>query len=575
MGTYLNKLKEKCNINDSLFKKIEDIFQKLLHFGYITTSQVKTLEKRLYHNIDTVFYGDDIQIDYKTGYYDCINKELYIKDETNLEAIYLRVLYALTTTQISKTSYYIGFSKVHMSKSSYAITYENYGMNRAITSNLVCRLLNTDPTALSIIPTYKTYENDFIGNKIKADNDIYFIEAKLLNQLYYLFHMNMENLYVDIFFKNKKNYFERLFEKIKFKKIEQITSLFDTISLTYSNYNKLAYLNKLLNDNYLSIKRRIPGSNIEDLDKQKDKIILQIQNSLEKIIPSEDETDDDVLQPNIESRLSEQLLNLENKILYELSEFQKLEADFLIEHAETENTFTYAVKLKKLQEISILENKELTDYLFHLITEKLMYRYEKDTSSNIEKIKYSMINEILKNEKYSKMYEGLRIYKLPTLKFEEETEIVVLAIDQTFIQFIQIDHLFEPIHTLTNNAQNINIDNMEHLLNNKTINKDIPTCERIYASLKTKYPDLSNTKLKDIYIANLQNHCVVLIPKNNNFTLIEFNLATPTITSKKLKLSDPYQLFNPKNFSNIPTLYKKRKEKHSEKEELTVKEIKK
>ena len=30
------------------------------------------------------------------------------------------------------------------------------------------------------------------------------------------------------------------------------------------------------------------------------------------------------------------------------------------------------------------------------------------------------------------------------------------------------------------------------------------------------------------------------------------------ITTKKLKLSDPYKLFNPHNFSNIPIIYKKK-----------------
>ena len=559
MGVYLEKLKDKCKLDIKLYNIINDVFSKLVNFGYITNSQIKNLEKKLYNNIDVVYIGDDIKIDYKTGYYDSIKKELYLKDLSNLESVYLRIIYALTTTKINSSTNYVGFSKVYLSKRSYKIEFENFGINRAVVSNLVCRLLNTDPTTLSIVPTYKTYENDFLGNKIKSDNDIYYLESKLLNQLCYILDINIENLYIDLFKTNKKYYFEKLFEKIKFKNYEKILSTFDTISLNYSNYNKLTYLNKLLNDNFLNVKRRIPGSNIEDLEAQKEKIILLIQNSLQKIIKNYDEiTNDDILQPNIETRLSEQITNLENKLIDDIYYIQKLEADFLILNENVNNTISYSIKLKKLENISILKNTELSEYIFKIITEKLMFSYEKDTSSNIEKIKYSIINEILSNEKYLKIYEGLNVFKMPTLKFDEGTEIIILTIDNTFIQFIQIENLLSPIENLNNNALNINIDNIEYILNNHSINKDISTIEKIYAALKTKYPDLSSTKLKDIYITKLQNYNIALIPKDENFIIIQINLKDDKITTKKLKLSDPYKLFNPHNFTNIPIIYKKK-----------------
>ena len=374
MITYLEKLKDKCNMDDKLYNIFLDVFDKLLNFGYITHSQIKSLQKKLYNNIDTICIGDDIKIDYKTGYYNPIKKELYLKDLSNLESVYLRILYALTTNQINKDIYYVGFSKVYLSRANFKINHENFGINRAISSNLVCRLLNTDPTALSIIPTYKSYENDFFGNKIKADNDIYFLEAKLLNQLCYILDLNIESLYIDLFKTNKKDYFAKLFDRIKFKSHNEIISTFDDISLNYSNYNKLTYLNKLLNDNYFNVKRRIPGTNCNDLEKEKDKIILLIQNSLSKIINNYDERDEDtILEPSIETCLSEQISNIENQLINSIYYIQKLEADFLILKNENDTTFSYAVKLKKLQEISVLENKELSEYIFKIITEKLMF----------------------------------------------------------------------------------------------------------------------------------------------------------------------------------------------------------
>ena len=558
MGIYLQKLVEKCNIDKKLEKIITDLFDKLIYFGYITQKQVKTLEKKLYNNIDTVYIGDDIKIDYKTGYYDAIKKELYIKDISNYKAVYLRLLYALTTTFVNSNCCYVGYSKVYLSKNDYSVRYENFGINRAITSNLVCRLLNTDPTALSIFPTYKTYENDFLGNKISADNDIYFLEARILNQFAYILNIEVEKLYVDIFSKSRKDYFEKLFSKIKFKDAKLLLENFDKISLDYSNYNKLTYLNKLLNDNYLNIKKRFPNMHNEDLEQKKSKINLLIQNTLEKIIIVQEESDDDNLEPNIERRLSEQIITLEDTIFQTLSNIQVLETNFLICNENETNTFMYALKLKKLQGFLVTPNPELDNYLFKIITEKLMFSYEKDTSSNVEKLKYSIINEILKNENYSKMYESMYISKIPNMEFDEETEIVVLTIDNTFIQFIQINNLFTPINNLNNNAKVIQIDSMEDIIQNNNLKKDIPTFEKIYASLKNKYPHLSNLKLKDIFIANLQNHCVILIQNNNSFELIEFNIKSAKLTSQKLKLSDPYQIFNPKNFSNIPILYKKK-----------------
>ena len=573
MITYLEKLKDKCNMNTKLYNMIEDIFEKLINFGYITTSQVKLLQKRLYNNIDSICIGDNIKIDYKTGYYDSIKKELYLKDLSNLEAVYLRIIYALTTTQSSKDNYFVGYSKVYMSNSDYKINFENFGINRAIVSNLVCRLLNTDPTALSIVPTYKSYENDFLGNKIKSDNDIYFLESKLLNQLCYVLDINIENLYIDLFKSNKKNYFDKLFERLKFKNYEKILSTLDTISLKYSNYNKLVYLNKLLNENYFNVKRRIPGSNCEDLEREKDKIELLIQNSLQKIIPNYDDINQyNELDPNLSSCLSEQISILEDEIINNIYYIQKLEADFLILKNEKDSTLSYAIKLKKLEDISVLENKELSEYIFKIITEKLMYSYEKDTSSSIEKIKYSIINEILSSEKYKKIYEGLNIYRMPKLKFNDDTEIVILTIDNTFMQFIQVENLILPINELKNNTLNTNIDNMEYILNNKSINKDITTCEKIYASIKNKYPDLNNIKLKDIYLAILQEHNIVLLPKGDNFIILEIIFNSDKLTTQKIKLSEPYKIFNPRNFSNIPTIYKRKAGIHNIKENKGINE---
>ena len=140
---YLQKFKEKCGIDDKFIEKVQDLTSRLVEFGYISKMQVKTLYRKLYENVDIVLFGKDSTLDYKTGYFDAVRKELYIKDIDNTESFYLRMLYIFTTTKISDTSYIVGYSTASLAKTSYKIEHTNFSINRAIVSNLVCRLLYT------------------------------------------------------------------------------------------------------------------------------------------------------------------------------------------------------------------------------------------------------------------------------------------------------------------------------------------------------------------------------------------------------------------------------------------------
>ena len=185
MINYLDKLQEKCNIPDNFMSVIVSLFDRLVDFGYVSNSGAKKLTKKLYDNVDTLILGKTIGLDYKSGYYDAVKKELYIKDINNIESIYLRIMYVITTSEIDNDTYAVGYSTATLSKSDYKIIHKNFGINRAVVSNLVCRLLYTIPETLSIVPTYRTFNSDFLGNEIKSDNDIYFLEGKILSQICY------------------------------------------------------------------------------------------------------------------------------------------------------------------------------------------------------------------------------------------------------------------------------------------------------------------------------------------------------------------------------------------------------
>ena len=469
MINYIDKLKEKCNVNEQFYNIVDGLFKKLINFGYITRRGQKKLERKLYENIDTILIGNDLSIDYKTGYYDAIRKELYIKDLNNIESVYLRVLYALTTSEVVNNHYSVGYSTVSLSKVNYKIEHKNFGLNRAVISNLVCRLLYTEPVALSIIPTYRNYENDFLGNKIASDNDIYFLEGKLLKQICYIFDLHEENLYSNLFSSPRK-YIDRFFSKMSIETQNDILKYLDEVSRKYSNYNKLVFLNKKLDLNYIEFKKTILNSDTSKLQKEKESIKLAIRNALLPLIYNDDE---DVigseLDNNIDACLSEQINKLEEEIIEIVSLIQSILVEYLISSEYKYSNIMYVIKLKELKNLLIVENELLDENIFNAITSKLMNSFEFTASNLTEKIKYSIITEMLSTDKYIRIYKNIKFNKLTDLDMSDDEAIIVLSVDGSFLQLAKVDSLNTPMKRLKNNTKFINIENMSYLLNNPEI----------------------------------------------------------------------------------------------------------
>lgn len=558
MSNYLEKLKKKCDMDEKLFAIITEIFNKLLDFSYITKFQSKKLQKKLYENIDTILIGNDINIDYKSGYYDAVKKELYIKDLNNIESVYLRILYALSTTEISKESYAVGYSTASLSTSDYKIRHSDFGINRAVTSNLACRLLYTTPTTLSIMPTYRTYENDFLGNKIASDNDIYFLEGKLLAQICYILDINEEELYNNLFISPKK-YLKKLLSKMNNKIDINLFKLLDDISRNYSAYNKLIYFNKLLNENYINSRRKVLKSDIKDLEKQKDNINLAITNALSKL-SDKYETNDD-LYINIEDSLSEEINILEESILNNISKLQNILVDYLIDNKSKYSCITYAIKLKELNKILVVKNDKLEDAIFKTISIELMNTFEHTASNMIEKIKYSIINEILSSDKYIKIYKNMEFKKLSNVTKKDNYEVVAITVDDSFIQLIGIDKLNFTMKSLEKNTYSINLNNMGYLLNTPSLTQNIRMYEKIFTIIHTKFPKFSNIRIDNMYLAVEDDFALVVIPHNDTFSILEVEQGqNDSYNIKMVKLSEAYTLFNLRN-NSLPAIYNKKESK--------------
>lgn len=557
MVNYLDKLQEKCQISDEFMTIITSLFDRLIDFGYINQGKAKKLTKKLYDNVDTLILGKTVGLDYKSGYYDAVKKELYIKDIKNIESVYLRLMYVLTTTEIDTDAYSVGYSTATLSKSDYKIIHKHFGVNRAVVSNLVCRLLYTIPETLSIVPTYRKFSSDFLGNEIKSDNDIYFLEGKLLSQICYTLDLNEEDLYNNIFSSNPSKYLNRFFQKSKLEDMDNLLETYDKISRMYSNYNKLCFLNNRLNANYIDIKKNILNNDIEELKKEEKRIKLAIESALIKLSPEDIDDDENY---SIESSLSEKINELEESIVKLISSLQSKLVDTLIQDENKYSTISYAIKLKTLDKILLIENKKLKQVLFETIIHKLLSSGENNASNLIEKIKYSIVNEIISSDKYIKIYKNMYFRKLEALGLDNKTSVVALNIDNEFMQLIEVTSLNKVAKSLKNNTKKIQLESLGYLLNNPSaVSSNIPTIEKIITCIRNHNSKFSNVKIEDIYMGNYNDFKFIVIRENSNFSILKLTLKDGEFVSKSVKLSENFSIFNfGGSSSNLPTVYSKK-----------------
>ncbi len=550
---YLEKFKEKCKLTDDFIEKIDFLFEKLVSFGYVDSININKLAKRLYNNVNAVFLSSDKTYDYKTGYYDAITKELYIKDINDLESLFLRIVYAITTTPKKQDAYNVGYSTTFLSKLNYKQEHKNYGFNRAVVSNLVCRLLYTEPTTLSIVPTYRTYTNDFLGNGITTDNNIYFLEGQILKQLCFSLNIQEEDLYYHLFI-NPSSYLKRILAKCKVENPDLLLAIFDKASKNYSNYNKLLYFNKILDDNYIASKKVLPNEDVDEkLLKERDSILYQISKIIQEIKP---ETEDDELE-DVSLSLNETINELEENIINDVINIQNILVDTLLISENRYSPILFTIKQKELSKLLIFKNDKLDDNIYNTITYKVLNTFESSSSNLIEKMKYSIVSEVLSSEKYTKIYDSMEFYRLTNLDLSENTEIMALSVDGTFLQLLKINNLNLPFKALENNTEIIKIDNLKFLLNSPLSIKSTQNIEKIYTYIKNNHEKYKTIEIEKLFITNVENTTLVLVITDYDFDIFKMDIKSDdTIECSKVALSEKYEIFNVSNVSYTNKKYK-------------------
>lgn len=560
MKDYLKKLQKKCKADEKLIYIIQDLIDKLINFGYISSLEKNRITKKLFNNIDTIITGDITGLDYKSGYYDAMKKELYIKDINNFESIYLRILYVLSTSELDDKKFSVGYSTTSLASKSYKITHKYFGFNRAVMSNLVCRLLYTSPTALSIVPTYRTYDNDFLGNKINSDNDIYYLEGKLLQQMCFCYDISEEELYSNLFSSSPIKYLNRILEKAELEDKDKLLKLFDDTSRMYSNYNKLCFLNRKLNENYIEIRKNALNNDISKFTQKEKTIKLAIKTAIQKLEYEEINLESDDFEQKIDSSLSEKINFLEENILTNIYKIQNILVKGILQNETKYEPLQYAIKLKEISKMLIVENDTLKDAIYSTINSRLLNTYESTASNLIEKIKYSLVNEIISSEKYIKIYKSLSFKRLSDIKLKEHTSLVALTVDNTFLNLIEVSSLNKKAQNLENNTKIIHLDNLRYLLTTPSTLTDTYIIEEIFSAIKAKSPKYHNVQIENVFWSSVYEPSLIFIMLDDGFEVLKMTIQEDDdkIKLNKVQISENYSVFNIHN-NNLPTIYNKNK----------------
>ncbi len=546
---YLIKLATKCNLSEEFLDLIENLFDKLIDFGYISKLQKTKLSKNLLNNIDTVIISknDSTTIDFKTGYYDANKKELYLKDISNIPAVYLRLFYAMTTKEVSHNVYNMGYASAFQSKNSFSIEHVNFGLNRAIISNLVCRLLYTLPTTLSIVPTYRTYENNFLGYKITSDNDIYFLEGKIVRQICFVLGISEEKLYSNLFSINPTRDIAKIFDKIQ---NTDLLKTLDSLSRTYSHYNKLCYYSKLISDNYIEIKKTANTPEASIARARGKEIELSLKKVMVKMFPELENEEEGFVNLELEGSLSEKINDLEDSILDYIAKIQNILAKEILKTKDRFSKMGYVVKLKTYEDLLILKNPDIKKEIHDTITHNLIYANEYSCTNLIEKIKYSLALLGLSTHSSLKVFNDTKFYKIAS-KDNTISRCIIAIKNDNFLEIANVSNLDIETENIENNVDILKTQSIAHMLNT---NVSTDNLEKVITSIREYDTLLKNLDVNNLYLAKDEKHSYILV--NNISTPMVFEVNKDMKISK-LNLSEEYTVLGETN--SLPTVYKERR----------------
>ena len=561
MNNTLNLFKEKYQVDDYFTNEIKELLDKLLDFGYISKLKYNSLLDKLFENINEIRLGNSSTLDYKTGYYDANKKELYIKDTKNIESVFLRLLYVLTTEEIDNNIYRSGYSTTKLRKDSYRLSYEGFGINRGIISGLVCKLCDSLPLNMQIIPTTRTYTHNFLGIEIESSSNIYSLEGKILNEMCYVLEIDPEVLYSGLFSKNPVHYLDSVFSRKKFIKKDEFMHLFDKLSMRYNTYNKLAFLSNKLNDNYIEYKKHVLNDNVDLVKKEE----IQIEEYIKRIISKINGKDIDDEGFDSQLSLAETLENLENELKNDIINIQDILSENIISINKGLSYVKYASKLKSFSNILIVPNKMLNKEIHDTILYKLMPNSEVTGINLIQKIKYGIIQKILSEKDFLNISNSYSFYNITNFENHDTgSTLIILLSSKNIPKLVEVTGLDKKFSVSSDLKLNyIPLDNLKYAISSNYSNILISNVEKLFTDLKNNFEELDSIQLDNVYTFEYEKNKYILAYIGSKYYIISYKYASEGYVFSQLNLSENYKVFGktivsaPSSYSNLPTLYKK------------------
>ena len=572
----LEHFKEYFNASDYFIGITESLIDKLLEYEYISSFKISHYIRKLTKNISELRIDTNNPYEYKTGYYDANKKELYIKNTKNVPATYLRLLYALTTAEVDKNVYETGYATTKLSTENYKLCHYNFGINRAIMSNLVYKLCNLIPSSLQITEMHQTNTHNFLGFKIESQNDMYYLEGKLLSELCYVLDLDPEILYNGLFTKHPMKILNKAFKKKNFTRADDFLVVLDNISRKYSTYNKLVFLSQKLNDNYVEYKKNVLTSDVNSIHKEQALIEQEIADVLAKlkrdtevIVPSEDD-ENEIITDDMEdgvyeytSGLAETIQNLYDELREQIIYIQDILAEQLIESSKHLSYTLYASRLKCFNNLLIVPNQRLSKKIEEIIMFKLMPESEVTGSNLVDKIKYALIEQILAERDYSDISNTFSFYNIDSLENAEKgTCLIILNSSKPPSKILEVSGLDEPNHNYS--ITPVPLDNLSHIMTTGYSTFFVGNIEKLYTDLKNNFKKFSNVPLDQIYVFEYDAKKYLLVHASNAVHIVGF--STQAVRNFAIQpLSEKYKVFGKsivkaktKQDSTLPTIYTKK-----------------
>ena len=139
--------------------------------------------------------------------------------------------------------------------------------------------------------------------------------------------------------------------------------------------------------------------------------------------------------------------------------------------------------------------------------------------------------------------------RLVSLDFAENTEIMALSVEGTFLSLIKVKDLNLPFKALINNTELIKIDNMKFLLNSPISAQSTRDIEKIYTYIKENFSQYRTIEIEKLYITNVDNYTLVLVLTTDDFQIFNMDIQNDNVICKRVGLSETYSIFDKNNVS--------------------------